>query len=85
VFRDSAMINLTEFFERFRSLNVRSNEQLDELVGNAQRIVRGVEPQHLRESPVLRQTFSTQMAAVQAGLDQLLVDRPRRNIQRRPR
>lgn len=85
VFRDSAVTNMTEFFERFRSLNVRSNEQLDELVGNAQRVVRGVEPQQLRDSQVLRQNISTQMAAVQAGLDQLLVDRPRRNIQRRPR
>ena len=85
VFRDSAVTNMTEFFERFRGLNVRSNEQLDELVGNAQRVVRGVEPQQLRDSQTLRQTISTQMAAVQAGLDQLLVDRPRRNIQRRPR
>ena len=76
---------MAEFFERFRSLNVRSNEQLDELVGNAQRVVSGVEPQDLRDSQALRQTLSTQMAAVQAGLDQLLVDRPRRNIQRRPR
>ena len=58
---------------------------LDELVGNAQRVVSGVEPQDLRDSQALRQTLSTQMAAVQAGLDQLLVDRPRRNIQRRPR
>ena len=85
VFRDSAVTNMAEFFERFRGLNVRSNEQLDELVGNAQRVVRGVEPQQLRDSQALRQTISTQMAAVQAGLDQLLVDRPRRNIQRRPR
>ena len=85
VFRDSAVTNMAEFFERFRSLNVRSNEQLDELVGNAQRVVSGVEPQDLRDSQTLRQTLSTQMAAVQAGLDQLLVDRPRRNIQRRPR
>lgn len=85
VFRDSAVTNMAEFFERFRGLNVRSNEQLDELVGNAQRVVRGVEPQQLRDSQTLRQTISTQMAAVQAGLDQLLVDRPRRNIQRRPR
>ena len=29
VFRDSAVENLTEFFERFRQLNVGSNEQLD--------------------------------------------------------
>ena len=32
VFRDSAIDNLSDFFERFRSLNVRSNQQLDELV-----------------------------------------------------
>jgi len=32
VFRDSAVGNLQEFFERFKSLNVSSNAQLDELV-----------------------------------------------------
>jgi hypothetical protein len=85
VFRDSAVTNMAEFFERFRSLNVRSNEQLDELVGNAQRVVSGVEPQELRDSSSLRQNVATQMAVVQASLDQLLVDRPRRNIQRRAR
>ena len=85
VFRDSAIANLTEFFERFRSLNVRSNEQLDELVLSAQRIVQGIEPQQLRDNQWLRQSITTRMTAVQAGLDQLLVDRPRRNIQRRTR
>lgn len=85
VFRDSAITNLTEFFERFRRLNVRSNEQLDELVINAQQVVRGVEPQQLRDNQSLRQQVATQMTAVQASLDGLLVDRPRRNIQRRPR
>ena len=38
VFRDSAIDNLCDFFERFRSLNVRSNQQLDELVVQAQRL-----------------------------------------------
>lgn len=85
VFRDTAITNMSEFFERFRALNVRSNEQLDELVANAQQVVRGVQPQQLRDSQALRQQVSSQMAAVQSGLDQLLVDRPRRNIQRRPR
>ena len=42
VFRDSAVGNLSEFFERFKSLNVGSNAQLDELVAQAQRAVRGV-------------------------------------------
>ena len=45
VFRDSAMGNLTEFFQRFRQLNIRSNEQLDRLVADAQGIIRGIEPQ----------------------------------------
>ena len=85
VFRDTAISNLTEFFERFRMLNVRSNDQLDELVASAQQIVRGVQPQQLRDSQALRQRVSAQMIAVQSGLDQLLVDRPRRNIQRRSR
>ena len=76
------MENLREFFDRFRQLNVRSNEQLDELVGQAQRIVQGVKPQDLRENQPLRQQVITQLAGVQSVLDGLLVDRPRRNILR---
>ncbi len=49
-FRDSAVENLVEFFERFRHLNIRSIEQLDALVEQAQRIVRGVESQQLRDT-----------------------------------
>ncbi len=85
VFRDSAVENLTGFFERFRDLNIGSNEQLDELVEQAQQIVQGVEPQSLRDNHVLRQTFSAELTEVQSVLDDLLVDRPRRNILRRPR
>jgi hypothetical protein len=84
VFRDSAVENLREFFERFRHLNIGSNEQLDELVTQAQRIVRGVESQALRDNQPLRQQIATQLSTVQASLDGLLVDRPRRNIIRKP-
>ena len=80
VFRDSAVDNLTEFFERFRRLNVRSNAQLDELVNQTQRIVQGIGPQQLRENTSLRQQVAGQMSGVQAVLDGLLVDRPRRKI-----
>ncbi len=80
VFRDSAVENLTEFFDRFRKLNVRSNAQLDDLVSQTQRIIQGVQPQQLRDSDSLRQRVSRQMATVQASLDGLLVDRPRRSI-----
>jgi hypothetical protein len=85
IFRDSAVENLQEFFERFRQLNVRSSEQLDQLVGQAQRILRGVEPQELRDNASFRRHVATEMSRVQSMLDGLLVDRPRRNILRRPR
>jgi hypothetical protein len=82
VFRDSALENLREFFDRFRTLNIRSDAQLDELVGQAQRVVRGVQPQQLREDLNLRQRVASQLSGVQSVLDGLLVDRPRRNILR---
>ncbi len=85
VFRDSAVENLTEFFERFRHLSIGSDEQLDQLVVQAQQIVRGVEPQTLRDNQPLRQHVATELSAVQSVLDGMLVDRPRRNILRRPR
>ena len=82
VFRDSAIDNLCEFFERFRSLDVRSNQQLDELVVQAQRAVRGVAAQDLRDSQSVRQEVATQLATVQTTLDAMLVERPRRRILR---
>ncbi|HEY1602864.1 MAG TPA: hypothetical protein VGG64_24885 [Pirellulales bacterium] len=83
VFRDSAITNLTEFFERFKQLNIGSSGQLDDLVEQAQRTVRGIEPQALRDKAGLRQHMATELAGVQSVLDGLLIDRPRRNILRR--
>jgi len=59
IFRDSAVTNLADFFEKFRHLNVRSNAQLDELVEQAQRVVQGVEAQELRDNEGLRQHVAT--------------------------
>ena len=85
VFRDSVVDTLTEFFDRFRSLNVRSNEQLDALVSQCQQIVQGVQPQQLRDNGGLRQQVASQLSGVQSVLDGLLVDRPRRRIIRSPK
>ena len=82
VFRDSAIGNLTEFFERFRSLNVGSNAQLDDLVAQAQQAVRGVVAKDLRGDAGLRQQVATDLSRVQAALDGMLVNRPRRRILR---
>jgi hypothetical protein len=82
VFRDSAVNNLSEFFSRFRELNVRSNAELEDLVERAQRAVREVGAQDLRDSGALRQRVGAELARVQTALDDLLVDRPRRRILR---
>ena len=80
VFRDSAVENLSEFFSRFSQLNVRSNVDLDNLVEQARRLLRGVAPQQLRDNAARRQQVASQLAGVQASLDGLMVDRPRRSI-----
>jgi hypothetical protein len=85
VFRDSAIENLTEFFGRFQRLNIRSSEAVDELVHEARAVISGVRPQALRDSSALRGEVARELARVSASLDQLMVDRPRRNILRRPR
>lgn len=85
VFRDSAVENLTDFFNRFKQLNVRSCDQLDELVDQCRDVVQGVAPQRLREDSGLRESVAQELGQVQGVLDELLVDRPRRNILRRPR
>ena len=85
VFRDTAITNLSEFFQRFQRLNIRSNEQLDDLVAQAQEIVRGVQPQQLRENSGLREHVAGRLETVQQALGEMMVDRPRRNILRKPR
>jgi hypothetical protein len=82
VFRDSVIENLVEFFGRFRVLNVRSSQELDELVAQAQQIVRGVRPQQLRDDAGFRQQIATQLSAVESQIDGMLVNLPRRRILR---
>jgi len=80
IFRDSAVTNLSEFFQRFTALNIRSNQDLDRLVEQAQQLVQGMTPQDLRDDNALRQQIATEMTQVQTTLEGMLVERPRRQI-----
>ena len=82
MFRDSVIGNLQDFFARFKSMNVGSNQQLDELVATAQNAVQGIAPQDLRDSEALRRQIAGQMSAITTALDGMLVDQPRRRILR---
>jgi hypothetical protein len=82
VFRDSAGRNLTEFFQRFGQLNVRSNPELDALVEEAGRLVQGVSPQQLRDSDSLRLQIAGDMGRVRERVEGLITDAPRRRLVR---
>ena len=82
IFRDTALTNLTDFFNRFRSLNVRSNADLERLVETAHQALAGADPQAVRDSDSLREQITSQLSTVQASLDAMLVDQPRRRILR---
>jgi len=85
VFRDTAITNLNEFFERFKHLNIGSNDDLDQLVENARQVISGIDPQELRTRSSLRDRVTRSLTEVETSLDELMVDRPRRNIIRGPR
>jgi hypothetical protein len=82
IFRDTAITNLTDFFNRFRSLNVRSNADLEKLVETARQTLAGADPQVVRDNDSLRQQITSQLSSVQASLDAMLVHQPRRRILR---
>lgn len=83
VFRDSAVENFAEFFERFGRLNIRSRGELDELVERARETIAGVAPQQLRDSGALRTRIAGEFGRIESSLGALMENRPRRNILRR--
>ena len=84
IFRDSSLESLREFFQRFRQMRLggRAEQQLEELVTQAQQIVSGVVSQDLRDSSSLRQSVASDLARVGTDLEGMMVARPRRKIVR---
>ena len=88
VFRDSAVENLTDFFEQFRRLSVGGNEELNTVVAEAEGLMRGVEPADLRANTGvgwLQNRVREGLAGVADALDPLIADAPRRRVLRNPR
>jgi hypothetical protein len=89
--KESTLDNLTEFFTRFRTLNLHSSQELDELVEKAEAILKGKDPiggksitrDDLRNSQAIRADVRTKLSAVSAQLEGLMTTAPRRAITRR--
>jgi hypothetical protein len=83
IFRDSAIGNIREFLQRFERLNVRSSQQLDDLVAQARATIAGLAPGELRSSRMLRESVARDARAIESAVDVFMADRPRRTILRR--
>lgn len=89
--KESTLDNLTDFFSRFRSLNLHSSKELDELVEKAEGILKGrdliggksLNRDDLRNSQAIRSDVRTKLSAVSAQLEGLMTTAPRRAINRR--
>jgi len=90
---DSSLVNMREFFERFRGMNLHSSAELDRVVHQAEEALSGrsliggsaVTRDELRDSSSIRADVRTRLAGMTATLDQMMVTQPRRAITRRPK
>ena len=81
IFRDSAVENLTEFFDRFGKLSIGSSEQLNEVIAHAKDAIAGKGADVLRKDQSLRDKLAEDLAGVRKEIDKLMIDRPKRLIE----
>jgi len=90
-FKDSTVTNLSDFFKKFQHMSIKSNDQLEALVAQAQQMVAGVDPNAIRPEggevttaqQVLRQHIAGNMNTIAEQLQGMMVDKPRRRVVRR--
>ena len=72
----------TETIQEMRSVfnEVKMDDDLEQLVNQAKRIINGVDPDDLRNDHVFRNRISEQMNAVKQEIDQSIEDMPRRKL-----
>ena len=91
VLHGSTIDNMMEFFSRFKTLNLHSSAELDKLVEQAEAAISGkglvagkpVTRDELEDSATLRRDVASQLSAVSATLEGMMVAKPRRAINRR--
>lgn len=79
-FTEAATSNLREFFERFKSLNIRSDQALADLVDTAEQALGSTTMLDVKKSADKRDALAASFDAVAKKLDQLVIDAPSRSI-----
>lgn len=79
-FSEATTTNLREFFERFKTVGIYSDEGLTELVEQANETLGGTTMAQLKKDRTKRRNISKQFKEVKEKLDTLLIDAPSRSI-----
>ena len=79
VFKNATVHSFYEFFETFKERNIFRDEQLDELVDQAQAILGGNSAESIRSNSQLKEHIKTGMSEVENAMAEIL-SRPRRKI-----
>lgn len=85
VFRDTLVTNFTEFFNTFRERNLFGDAELQEIVSQAQEVLKGITPFHLRASDVWRHEVHTEMEKLHDIVTASITNRPMRKLRIEPR
>lgn len=80
VYTESATTNLREFFDRFKSLGINNDQQLNELITDAENALGGTTMGQLKKSAAKRRDINESFKKVKDRLDDLVVSAPLRAI-----
>ncbi len=78
--RESAIKRVTDFLDAFAQRNVTGNAQLAKLVGDARKMLSGVDAKQIKKDGDLRRRLAQGVAEIKTSLDGMLEARPGRAI-----
>lgn len=79
-FRESAIRRVTDFLDAFKQRNITENADLAKLVGNARRLLSGVDAKTIKEEGGTRKRVVAGFAEIKKSLDTMLESKPARAI-----
>jgi hypothetical protein len=80
IFRDSLTENFQDFFNSFAKRNITRDEELAKMVGQAQALLSGVDPESLRDQDTVRDRVRTSFEELKSQLDSMTVVTTNRQI-----
>ena len=84
-FRDASVVKLLDFLERHRTLDVRTDGGLDELIDLARHAFQGITPDALRDDPASRHMVAARLSWIEASLEATRDNSPREQGSAGPR